>query len=243
MTGLQEITFDNHELSEHGCVILEPPKRPFPKRKYEKKTVYGRSGDLIIDSESYENFSLTYKVATIPDLHENIYIDEVLTELKAWLCSSVDYKKLYDTELPDGFYYAFCSGISDAVCVFDDMYEFEITFDCKPYFYYDSGQQVITVNDRNISLYNIGKSAAKPIIEIYGRGTLSCYINGQHFTINNVINSVKVDCEKLTAYSSGTNMADDFDGIYLNLAVGNNSVSFTGENYSSAKITPRWCRL
>lgn len=240
---LQNITFGGRSLSEFGCVILEPPKRPFPKRRCEKKSVYGRSGDLIIDSEAYENISIVYKVATIPYMHNNRYIDEILALLRAWLCSSVDYEKLYDTELPDGFYYAFCSGVSDAVCTFDDMYEFEITFSCKPFFYFDSGQNKITVSGNNVFLFNFGTVAAKPLIEIYGRGTLSCYINGQHFTVNNVINSVTVDCEKLVVYSSGTNMADDFDGIYLNLAVGNNSVSFTGENYSSAKITPRWCRL
>lgn len=240
---LQNITFGGRSLSEFGCVILEPPKRPFPKRRYEKKSVYGRSGDLIIDSEAYENISIVYKVATIPYMHNNRYIDEILALLRAWLCSSVDYEKLYDTELPDGFYYAFCSGVSDAVCTFDDMYEFEITFSCKPFFYFDSGQKTITVSERSISLFNYGTVAARPLIEISGRGSLGCVINGKHFTVNNIDNNVKIDCEKLVVYSSGTNVADDFSGVYPLLNVGYNYVSFTGENYSSAKITPRWCRL
>ena len=243
IAGIQDITLDGHSLTEFGCVITEPPKRPFPKRKYDKKTVYGRSGDLIIDSESYDNISFSYKVATIPQLYDLRFIDEVLSDLKAWLCGSVSYQKLYDTELPDGFYYAFCSGISDAVCTFDDMYEFSITFSCKPFFYYDIGQKTIQTTERNIMLHNIGKYAAKPVIKLYGSGKLGCYINGIHFIVSNVISSVTVDGDAMRVYSGAENKFDDFEGKYPQLAVGSNAVSFTGEGFLSAQIIPGWCRL
>ena len=57
---MQEINFNGRELSEFCCVITEPQKRPFPKRRYEKITVPGRNGDLVLDDECYENISLTY---------------------------------------------------------------------------------------------------------------------------------------------------------------------------------------
>lgn len=243
MIGTQEITFGGRELTEYGCVITEPPKRPFPKRKYEKIPVPGRSGDLIVDNESYENITVTYKVATIPALYDYRYIDEVLSELKQWLLSSVSYQKLYDTELPDGFYYAFCSGISDAVCTFDDMYEFEIAFDCKPFFYYDSGQESVPTTDSSIQLYNSGKRVAQPLIQIFGTGTLGCNINGTQFTVKNITESVTVDVESQLVYSGAASEADEFTGDYPLLAVGQNTIRFTGSGYVSAKIIPRWCRL
>lgn len=241
--GVQDITFDGRSLTEYGCVITEPPKRPFPKRKYEKQSVYGRSGDLIVDSESYENFSLNYKVATIPDLYDYRFVDEVLTDLKEWLCSSVSYRKLYDTELPDGFYYAFCSGISDAVCTFDDMYEFEIAFDCKPFFCYDSGQDEIITTDHTISLFNIGTIASKPVIQIYGSGVVGCYVNGSHFTISDVSPNVTVDSELQLVYKDQPDNSDLFSGEYPELAKGDNTITFLGNGYEFAKIIPRWCRL
>ena len=172
ISGIQEITFNGHHLQEFGCVITEPPKRPFPRRRYEKQTVYGRSGDLVIDSESYDNIQIIYQAATIPGLYGNRYVDEVLTELKAWLCSSVDYKTLYDTELPDGFYYAFCSGISDAVCAFDDMYEFSITFDCNPFFFFENGQKTIEIRENVYSIFNYGSCPALPYMRIFGNGDM-----------------------------------------------------------------------
>lgn len=243
MTGTQEITFCGHGLSEYGCVILEPPKRPFPKRKYDKKTVYGRSGDLIIDSEAYDNISLSYKVATIPELYGARFADEVLTRLKTWLCRSVDYQKLYDTELPNGFYNAFCSGISDAVCTFDDMYEFSINFSCKPFFYYGSGQKTVVKNERELTLFNYGTIPSQPLIELRGVGSFECTINARQFTVSDVIDGITIDSEKKLVYGGGVSRTHQFKGEYPLLDVGQNSIRIVGGALGSVKITPRWCRL
>ena len=241
---MQEINFNGRELSEFSCVITEPPKRPFPKRKYEKISVPGRNGDLILDDECYENISLTYKVETIPTLYDGKDIDEVLTDLKAWLLSSVDYQKLYDTELPEGFYWAFCSGISDAVKSFDEMYEFSITFDCKPFFYLDTGQVEQTFTSSSINLYNEGNYKAYPKIKIVGTGQISCYTNGKYFTVSDVSPNVIVDGEKMLAYSSNlVDKSDLFSGIYPTLSTGANNISFVGAGFQSAVITTRWCNL
>lgn len=245
ISGLQEISFDGHYLQEYGCVITEPPVRPFPKRRYEKQSVYGRSGDLIIDSESYDNIQITYKAVTIPGLYGSRSIDEILSEIKNWLCSSVEYRKLYDTELPDGFYYAFCSGISDAVCTFDDMYEFSITFDCKPFFYFDSGQQIITAG-QSITLFNLGNISSKPLLQIHMSvsGTVGISVNnGTSSTILNVNNDVYIDSERQLIYSAGSDKSDDFYGDYPIFSPGRNTLSISSGSFDHVKITPRWCRL
>ena len=241
---MQEIYFNDRYLSEFSCVITEPPKRPFPKRKYEKISIPGRNGDLVLDDECYENISLTYKVETIPSLYDGKDIDEVLTDLKAWLLSSVEYKKLYDTELPEGFNWAFCSGISDAVKTFDEMYEFNITFDCKPFFYLDTGQIKKTFTSTSISLYNEGNYKAYPEIKIVGTGRIMCYVNGQYFTISDVSPNVIVDSEKMLAYSSNLiDKSDLFSGKYPILSVGANTISFVGAGFQSATVLTRWCNL
>ena len=243
MIGIQDITFNGKSLTEYGCVITESPKRPFPQRRYEKQSVYGRSGDLIIDGESYDNIQLVYKAATVPGLYGDRFVDEVLSELKAWLCSSVEYQKLYDTELPDGFYYAFCSGISDAVCTFDDMFEFEISFDMKPFFYLDLGQNAITVTQNSLTLYNPGTLSSKPIIEIKGNGTIVCQMGGKQFTISDFDENIVIDSERMLVNSNGEDSYSRFSGDYPILTVGNNTITFTGEGFLSAKIIPGWCRL
>lgn len=205
--------------------------------------MYGRSGDLIIDSESYDNISVTYKVATIPGLYGDRFIDEVMTELKAWLLRSVAYQKLYDTDLPDGFYYAFCSNISDAVWTFDDMYEFSITFSCKPFFYFDAGQDIIETTERTITLNNFGTQTTFPLIILFGSGTLTCHVNGKYFTVNDVSSAVSVDCETMKVLSGITDKYEDFSGVFPSLSVGSNTFSFSGDGFTKARIIPRWCRL
>lgn len=244
--GTQEIIFNGHELSEYGCIISEPPKRPFPKRITEKKSVYGRNGALVIDSGAYGNISVVYKVATIPGLYGGRLIDEVLTDLKAAFCTSAEYVRLYDTELPGGFYLAFCSGISDAVQTFEDMYEFSITFDCKPFFYLEIGQEIITkqlTDGAGMMLCNPGTVPAKPVIKLYGSGTLTCYVRGKRFAVNDVSDNVTVDSERMLVYKGGTDMADNFEGEYPEMLPGNNLLGFSGAGIISAEIIPRWCRL
>lgn len=243
LSGVQDITFDGRDLTEFGCVITEPPDRPFPKRRYDRQTVYGRSGDLIVDSESYDNITITYRIATVPGLYGHRFVDEVLTELKAWLCSSVDYKKLYDSELPDGFYYAFCSGISNAVCTFDEMYEFSISFSLKPYFYFDAGQKAVSTSERTLILHNSTDYAAEPVITLFGNGLLGCNFNGRYFIVKDVAGSVRIDCEAMSVYSGGVNKYDDFSGLYPALPKGNTTLSFTGTEYQRAEVIPRWRRL
>lgn len=243
--GTQELTFNGNALSGFGCIVTEPPKRPFPKRRYEKKTVYGRSGDLLIDSGAYDNIKLVYKVATIPGLYGESTVHEMLEALKAAFCTLAGYMKLYDTELPRGFYWAFCSGISDAVCTFDDMYEFDITFECKPFFYFNSGQvmtEYTVTSGSTIMLENPGTIPSKPLLTLYGNGNLICYINGNSFTVNNVSTKVTVDGEKMLVYKGSTNKSDDFSGSYPEIPTGNNTLGFSS-GVTSVKITPRWCRL
>lgn len=245
--GTQELTFNGNVLSGFGCIVTEPPKRPFPKRRYEKKTVYGRSGDLLIDSGAYDNIKLVYKVATIPGLYGENTVHEMLTQLKAAFCTSAGYVRLYDTELPGGFYWAFCADISDAVCVFDEMYEFNITFDCKPFFCFTSGmvttEYAISEGHSSVLLNNPGTLPAKPMITLYGNGSISCQIGGKSFTVEDVSVKVTVDCEKMLVYKGAVNKADDFSGDYLEIPTGQNMMGFSGSGLTSVKIMPRWCRL
>lgn len=241
---IQDIFFNGKYLSEYGCVITERPERPFIRREYEKIPVPGRNGDLIIDNKCYKNFALTYKVETIPTLYDYKDIDEVLTDLRAWLLSSVEYQKLYDTELPEGFYEAFCSEISNAVPSFEDMYEFKITFDCKPFFYLDSGQEEITTTNRSITLYNEGNYIAYPKIRIVGTGAIQCYANGKYFEITDISPNVIIDSEKQIVYSSLLNDKSNlFSGTYPSLGLGTNSIIFSGSGFQSAAIQTRWCRF
>lgn len=244
--GTQEITFNGNVLSGFGCIITEPPKRPFPKRRYEKKSVYGRNGDLLIDSGAYDNIKIVYKVSTIPGLYGESTVHEMLTALKAAFCTSAGYMKLYDTELPGGFYWAFCAGISDAVCVFDEMYEFSITFDCKPFFYFKSGlttTEYTVSNGSGIMMDNPGTLPSKPMITLYGNGDIACYIMGQRFTVENVSVKVTVDCERMLVYKGAEDKVDDFSGDYLEIPTRRNMMGFSGSGLTSVKIMPRWCRL
>lgn len=167
----------------------------------------------------------------------------MLTELKSAFCTSAEYKPLYDTELPDGFYKAFCAGISDAVCTFDDMYEFEITFECKPFFYFDSGQNVVVISERNAVIHNPGTVQALPFMEIHGSGSMTCHISGRSFDITGLTDVITIDSDKMLVTKNGVNSADSMHGDYPYLAPGGNNIIFAGGTFAYATIIPGWCRL
>lgn len=238
---LQNIKFKDKYLSEFGCVILEPPTRSFPVREVEEVEVPGRSGNLIIDKKRFKNISVTYKISTVPTLMEYSF-DETITRLKKWLLSSVEYGKLEDTELLNGFYMAYCSEISNPVTDFDDVAEFNITFNCKPLFYINYGQKVITHTETYFNLFNPGTYTALPKIRLYGSGPITVAVNNTSFQIFNVDEYVDIDSESRLCCKDTINKIADFCGVFPCFDIGNNNINIVGD-CSKIEIFPRWCNL
>ena len=91
------------------------------------------------------------------------------------------------------------------------------------------------------SLVNPTLFASKPLIRVYGQGTL--YIGGVGITVAGSYPYVDIDSEIADCYFGATNAnaAVTISGDFPSLAPGTDYIAYTG--FSAVEITPRWWRL
>lgn len=237
-----------------------------PIRSYEMIPIPGRSGDLSIDQQRFENVELTYPAFIVEEFRGSI------RDFRNKLLSNVGYQRLTDTYHPDEYRMAIYAGGLEAAPVQGGIAgSFDITFNCKPQRYLVSGETEVsfTVNEslmdessvditdenNNVlivdvpaakSIYNPTDCIAKPLLQITGVGTVS--IGGTTVTITGQSTQViYMDCDLMESYelSGGAIIPANSKvtlngGKYPTLGPGNNGVSFTTSDLS---IVPRWWRL
>lgn len=210
-----------------------------PDRRVTAQGVYGRSGALLIDEKAYNNIQQVYS-CTLDASEYSGGIDEALALLAAQLHVS-GYKKLTDSWHPGTFRLASFSSALDVSPLKPvenaphRMANFDISFNCKPQRYLDSGDVLV---QNAATLTNPTAFDAYPLIEVSGAGTYT--IGDFSFTVLNGAGSVTIDCETMDAYS-GTENKNNFIELPLeNIVIpGGATVSITG----SMDVKPRWWRL
>ena len=117
-----------------------------------------------------------------------------------------------------------------------------------PYFYISPLLDVTTysVDNPSFTITNSGNIYSKPIITIYGLGTVGLYLNGIQvlsLDMGSTTSQITIDVAKLEAYNQETgalmnrNVTGDYNNLVLN--VGENTITESGtlqglevENYS-----------
>lgn len=204
-----------------------------PKRKYRKIEVPGRTGDLIIDEDSYENVDLPYKCIT----HNGIQGYE---ELRSYLTSLVGYQRIEDSFHPDEYRLGVLKeDIDPKIRGIDyNTASFELVFDCKAQRFLKDGENTIVIYDNGV-IYNETLFATKPLIKVYNPGTYT--INDKTFTISGISLHAYIDCDIMDVYriwpnGSIQNANGTFSGDFPILSPGENTISGVGQ----IEIVPRW---
>ena len=207
-----------------------------PERKIDQQTIPGRNGDLLIESGRLTNLSHTYEAF----IFENFRVN--LSEFQNHLLSQIGYQRLEDTYHPDEFYLAvYNSGMEVATSGDLHVGTFTVTFNRKPQRFLKSGEQVHTFLSSG-NLFNPTKQVAKPLIRVYGTGSLT--IAGEVIEITSNPGYIDLDSEIEDAHMGATNCnglirlaSDDFPLFQP----GRNSIG-CGSGISKVEITPRWWR-
>ena len=228
---MEYFTFGDFDCRDCGVHISGSGTYDMPAKDVEEVTVPGRSGDLIIDNDRFDNIDITYPAFIVNNFSERI------DDLKAELLRRTGYQRLEDTYHPNeyrmGFYnggLAFSPGPLNSAC------EFKLTFRCKPQRFLKSGEKAVTLTNTGI-IKNPTAFKSKPLLRIYGTGTLK--LNSQTITINSASTYTDVDCEIMEAYMGSTNCNANVslpDSLYL--VSGQNTITLTG--VTQVDITPRW---
>lgn len=97
---------------------------------------------------------------------------------------------------------------------------------------------------KSIKLFNRGNTVSKPILTMYGAGTVEISLNGVKILSMNIDDSyITIDSEKMNAYHDGILKNRQITGDYANLAltVGTNVISWVGNvNKVEIKNVSRW---
>ena len=201
-------------------------------KRTEVITVPGKNGTLSISDGTFENVKITYQMYGKGDIRQNI------AGLRDALGATSGYMRLADSMEPDVFMKARYSEPFTVKTSDKKNAALDIEFDCDPRKFLKSGEKVRTVTN-NMTLKNPTFTTAKPLIRVYGTGTLT--INSISVQITTANDYTDIDCEIEEAYKGSTNCNNNIvltNGLYPVLTKGTNTISFTG--FSEVTIKPNW---
>lgn len=205
-----------------GLLICKEPPITKPKKRVKVEEIDGRDGDEITEL-GYASYDKELEIG----LRGQFNIDEVISYFNA------EGKIVFSNE-PDKYYNFKIYEQID----FEKLLRFRtatVKLHCQPFKYLrdEKIKEEIATEQQNIIVRNNGNIYSKPIITIYGTGTINLSLNGnQIFVIDLGENQeyINIDTEKLEAYK-GLNLKNrlvegDYDKFSLN--VGKNTISWSG---------------
>lgn len=240
----KKLYVDSTDLSTYGLYISGAGTFGAPEKDVPTYTVPGRNGLVLGSTSRLQNIQVTYPAFICSNFAQN------MMDLRSFLLSRNGYVKITDdydtTHYRKGFFNA---GIEPEMTQMLDAGQFNLVFNCLPQRWLLTGD---TEQTNPASLTNATRFDAKPLVRIYGYGTLS--IGSVDFVIAQHTESyVDVDCETMQVYCGDTNMAAyaDFQATENGQTVYNvdppvlaanatTTITKSGATITSYKITPRW---
>ncbi|MHC1731964.1 MAG: distal tail protein Dit [Bacteroidales bacterium] len=201
--------------SSDYLIVNKLPAISKPEKDIEKIEVPGRDGFLTQDLGSYRGTTKTVE-CSIKDLTNRDFIC-------SWLTGSEEV--IFSNEL-DRKYKATIINKIDLDIILREFRKFIIQFDCQP-FGYKLDNEMITMTEPGI-LTNTGTHRSKPVITVYGTGTIDLILNGQTIHLTNVVDYITIDCELVDCYKGTTLKNSNMQGEFPFLEPGENNINFSG---------------
>lgn len=224
-----------------SMIITETPIITSTRRRITPTSVPGRTGDILIDDEGFEDYERTYKTAILAD-NEPLYSLE--QKIKQWLLADVNYHRLSDTYNPGYFFKAYINNPFIVTPITHNLAEAEITFTCKAYKYSNRGLQSTAFTTAG-KINNQEFFTSEPIIQIFGSGEITLHINDNSYFIEKCESGMFLNSEIGQAYNSDETTLLNNNIKFTNFPVfksGWNTISWTG-NVEKLLITPNWRSL
>lgn len=252
---MKDLIYNGQSLNSLGFAIKTRPIYTVASRSINFQSVLGRSGDVIVDNQRYENVEMSYQINSIPHRVVANSSQELVHALIDWL-SPLDgeYKILRDDWNSGYFCKAICTNIGEIANNLFLGLDTTIKFNRTPFWYSDLGQKTVAFNSsgatrNNFRIYNPEIYQSEPLIKIYGKGNIDLIINNDniYYHLKNVDDYIVIDCETGNATKDGVMHNEvtgfDYPPVFYR---GENVVSVlktAGATFSKAEITPNWRRL
>lgn len=249
---MNDLIYNGTSLRKLGFAVSHFPVHSVAQRDLEFKSVYGRSGDVIVDNQRFKNVDMPpYEINTYAlDLLQNKELLE--RRLIDWLMGGDgSYKVLEDSTKPGYFTRAVCTEIGELTTNNLNGYlATSVRFNREPFWYLKSGQVPVEWTGTSPQVIeNPEPYTAFPVITIEGEGYMILTVNGTDFNITLTQNNPRIvlDCENMHAYNSNGSMDGYFSGDYFPvLRVGTNHLRVWTERSATigaCSLIPRWRRL
>lgn len=203
-----------------GIVVNSLPPISKPPKRTSKIQIDGRNGD-IIEFLGYDAYDKSINITILQETN----IDELINWLNGSgrLILSNEPNKYYEAEIIDQIDFS-------RLVKYEPV---EIKFHIQPYKYLvDEETTSLTISsETNLSVINNGFIESKPIITLYGTGTIELYINNLYvFTINIDDGNVTVDAIKEDAYKGTVLKNRQMNGEFENIILqpGENIITWIG---------------
>lgn len=221
---------NSNEIS--GLLITELPPISKPKMRTSTTEIDGLDGDIVeyLGYKSYDktisigltrNYDLNAIMSYFNGNGELILSNEPDKYYKAQIIDTIDYNKLINFKTA------------------------KVKFHVQPYKYLNSESPLILeINDEtSLNVENKGLENSKPIITLYGSGTIQLLINNLSVCSVNIEEDeyITIDSEKEEAYFGSVLKNRQMQGDFPILNSGINNISWTG-NLTKIEIQPksRW---
>lgn len=215
---------------DFNCYIAKSRAFDGAEPDIESIEIPGRNGELTYSNHRYKAFKDEIE-AYIPR-----NMQATIEGLRAWLSSNTAFVRYEEALHPDEYRLARFSG---AFTVSESDHKgaaLALPFTFQPERYLKSGENK-SVFAQGGSIYNPTAFKAKPLIRLYGTGTLT--LNGVTLTVTSANEYTDVDCSLMDCYKGATNCNNNVTlSDFPTLSPGDNVLTFTG--FTSVEITPRW---
>lgn len=216
---------------DFNLLVSDLGRRQRAEEQIEEYEVPYRNENLIIHTNRYKPY-LREMTVVAKDIRQ-------IDRINAWLRGRGKMRTSIDE---GGFFYASIFSGLDYEEIARDTQDFRISFKVDPFFYLDSGQEIITITEP-IKLINPGTYYAEPIITIFGTGDITLNINGDFHELRNVENEITIDSNLQVVYRDTLNQSHKFYGDNFPVFnIGDININCMG-NVSKIEIIPRWRML
>lgn len=235
------ITFNGQTSTAAGVKAVEYyPALDRPRRKFTKMEIPGRTGDIVLFEDAWEDYEQEYEIyagtgaqGSAPTQFRSIF---------EWLHSANGYARLEDTYDTTIYRKAYYAGPTDVENVLNRFGRATIKFMCQGKRWLKSGETAITVSSTDTNITNPTAFPARPVIVVTGSGNGTLTVGGTVVTLTGISTGMIIDCERMTVTNSAgtTNLNSVMTlGEFPTIPAGTSAVQFTG-GITSLAITPNW---
>lgn len=210
--------------------LVERPPIPKARKILEYQKIPAR-GTVSYDTGAYEDITITFKCAIIG----KDVIDQTMI-LNNWL----DGDGILRLDYLEGFFFKVKDTLFDGTKIDCVTGEFEVSFVCDPFKYYDVGTNVITITEKTDIISPEFFYESEPILKVYGNDSGLLVINGEIITIKDIDEYIYIDSYLKDAYKdTHENLNKNITGFFPIFDQHKNEVVFGGD-ITRIDVIPNW---